>query len=164
MTEAAAVTPALRGSRAQAKFLGHPLSLAFLLTTEMWERFSYYGMRALLVLYMVKYVLLPATAGQVVGLAALKSFFESFLGPLDVQPFASTIYGAYTGLFYLTPIFGGLLADRVLGHRRAVVIGALLTAPRDLVVRPAAARSAAAMTVPLFRAAGCCRLRAGHGV
>jgi POT family proton-dependent oligopeptide transporter len=128
MTEAAAVSPALSGSPAPTDFFGHPRGLAFLFTTEMWERFSYYGMRALLVLYMVKYVLLPATAGQVVGLAALKSFFESFLGPLDVQPFASTIYGTYTGLVYLTPIFGGLLADRVLGHRRTVIIGALLMA------------------------------------
>jgi POT family proton-dependent oligopeptide transporter len=77
---------------------------------------------------MVKYVLLPGMAGQVVGLAALKSLFEAVVGPLDVQPFASTIYGTYTGLVYLTPIIGGFLADRVLGHRRTVVIGALLMA------------------------------------
>jgi POT family proton-dependent oligopeptide transporter len=64
----------------------------------------------------------------VVGLAALKSFFESIFGPLDVQPFASTIYGTYTGLVYFTPIIGGFLADRVLGHRRTVIIGALLMA------------------------------------
>jgi proton-dependent oligopeptide transporter, POT family len=128
MTEAAAITPALPGSPAQADFLGHPRGLAFLFATEMWERFSYYGMRALLVLYMVKYILLPGMAGQVAGLDALKSLFESVYGPLDVQPFASTIYGTYTGLVYLTPIFGGLLADRVLGHRRTVVIGALLMA------------------------------------
>jgi proton-dependent oligopeptide transporter, POT family len=128
MTEAAAVSPALPGSAARTDFLGHPRGLSFLFATEMWERFSYYGMRALLVLYMVKYVLLPATAGQVVGLATLKSVLEFFYGPLDVQPFASNIYGTYTGLVYLTPIFGGLLADRVLGHRRTVVIGALLMA------------------------------------
>jgi POT family proton-dependent oligopeptide transporter len=128
MTEAAAVTPALPGSAARVDFLGHPPGLSFLFATEMWERFSYYGMRALLVLYMVKYVLLPATAGQVVGLGALKSVLEFFYGPLDVQPFASNIYGTYTGLVYLTPILGGILADRVLGHRRTVVIGALLMA------------------------------------
>jgi len=51
------------------ELFGHPRGLAFLFTTEMWERFSYYGMRALLVLYMTKYVLLPAQAGNVVGLA-----------------------------------------------------------------------------------------------
>jgi proton-dependent oligopeptide transporter, POT family len=128
MTEAAAVTSAGAGSPAQADFLGHPRGLPFLFATEMWERFSYYGMRALLVLYLVKYILLPGMAGQVAGLAALKSAFESVYGPLDVQPFASQIYGHYTAFVYLTPIFGGLLADRVLGHRRTVIIGAVLMA------------------------------------
>lgn len=127
MIEAIA-TGSSRSRPAGATFLGHPRGLTFLFATEMWERFSYYGMRALLVLYMVKYVLLPGAAGHVVGLAALKSVFESVVGPLGVQPFASTIYGAYTGLVYLTPVFGGILADRVLGHRRTVIIGALLMA------------------------------------
>jgi POT family proton-dependent oligopeptide transporter len=115
-------------STAQAEFLGHPRGLVFLFATEMWERFSYYGMRALLVLYMVRYVLQPDTAGQIIGLAALKRTLEAMLGPLDVQPFASNIYGIYTGLVYLTPVFGGMIADRVLGHRRTVIIGALLMA------------------------------------
>ncbi|MBO0750597.1 MAG: peptide MFS transporter [Bradyrhizobiaceae bacterium] len=107
---------------------GHPKGLAFLFGAEMWERFSYYGMRALLTLYLVKYLLLPGMAGQVVGLAALKRVFESVAGSLDVQPFASAIYGTYTGLVYLTPVVGGMLADRVLGRRRTVIIGALLMA------------------------------------
>src|SRR6266478_3065226 len=130
MTEATAVreSPALPGPTAQAEFLGHPRGLSFLFATEMWERFSYYGMRALLVLYLVNYVLATDTAGQVIGLAALKRSLEAMLGPLDVQPFASNIYGIYTGLVYLTPIFGGMIADRVLGHRRTVIIGALLMA------------------------------------
>src|SRR5579871_6893347 len=130
MTEAAAVreSPPLPGEIAQAEFLGHPRGLSFLFATEMWERFSYYGMRALLVLYLVEYLLQPETAGQVIGLAAFKHILEAALGPLGVQPFASNIYGLYTGLVYLTPIFGGMLADRVLGHRRTVIIGALLMA------------------------------------
>jgi POT family proton-dependent oligopeptide transporter len=107
---------------------GHPRALSFLFATEMWERFSYYGMRALLVLYMVKYVLLPAQAGDVIGLASFKSALELVFGPLELQPFASQIYGFYTGLVYLTPIFGGLLADRVLGQRRTVLLGASLMA------------------------------------
>jgi POT family proton-dependent oligopeptide transporter len=107
---------------------GHPRALSFLFATEMWERFSYYGMRALLVLYMVKYLLLPAQAGNVMGLAAFKSALEFLFGPLALQPFASQIYGFYTGLVYLTPILGGLLADRVLGQRRTVLIGAALMA------------------------------------
>src|SRR5215467_5690981 len=107
---------------------GHPRALTFLFTTEMWERFSYYGMRALLVLYMVKFLLLPERASEVIGLASLKSVLEALFGPLAVQPFASYIYGLYTGLVYFTPIIGGLLADRVLGQRRMVIIGALLMA------------------------------------
>jgi proton-dependent oligopeptide transporter, POT family len=110
------------------ELFGHPRGLAFLFTTEMWERFSYYGMRALLVLYMTKYVLLPAQAGNVVGLAGFRSALEAVFGPLDVQPLASQIYGFYTALVYFTPIFGGLLADRLLGQRRMVVIGATLMA------------------------------------
>jgi POT family proton-dependent oligopeptide transporter len=111
-----------------AELFGHPRALSYLFATEMWERFSYYGMRALLVLYMVKYLFGPEHAGTVIGLAALKRALEIPFGPLDIQPFASQIYGLYTGLVYLTPIFGGLLADRVLGHRRTVVIGASLMA------------------------------------
>src|SRR6266404_66881 len=111
-----------------AELFGHPRALSYLFATEMWERFSYYGMRALLVLYMVKYLFGPEHAGAVIGLAALKRALEIPFGPLDIQPLASQIYGLYTGLVYLTPIFGGLLADRVLGHRRTVVIGASLMA------------------------------------
>jgi cytochrome c oxidase assembly factor CtaG len=107
-------------------FLGHPRGLAFLFTTEMWERFSYYGMRALLVLYMVKYLLLPGNAETVIGLATLKSALESVFGPLGTQPFSSHIYGLYTGLVYLTPFFGGLIADRLLGQHRTILIGAAL--------------------------------------
>jgi len=112
----------------QDDLFGHPRALTFLFTTEMWERFSYYGMRALLVLYMVKFLLLPERASEVIGLASLKSVLEALFGPLAVQPFASYIYGLYTGLVYFTPIIGGLLADRVLGQRRMVIIGASLMA------------------------------------
>ena len=107
---------------------GHPRALGYLFATEMWERFSYYGMRALLVLYMVKYLLASERAGDVLGLATFRAALESVFGPLATQPFASHIYGFYTGLVYLTPIFGGLLADRVLGQRRTVILGASLMA------------------------------------
>ena len=69
----------------------------------MWERFSYYGMRALLVLYMVKYLLLPGH-DDVIGLGTVRGVLESMFGPLGVQPFASQIYGLYTGFVYLTPL------------------------------------------------------------
>jgi POT family proton-dependent oligopeptide transporter len=113
---------------ARTDLFGHPKGLTFLFTTEMWERFSYYGMRALLVLYMTKYLLIPEHSGNVLGLAGLKHGLEAVFGPLDVQPFSSQIYGFYTALVYLTPVFGGLLADRVLGQRRTVIIGAILMA------------------------------------
>ena len=119
---------AVENRPAQADFLGHPPALPYLFATEMWERFSYYGMRALLVLYMVKYVLQPETAGTVIGLAALKHGLEALFGPLDIQPLASQVYGLYTGLVYLTPVLGGFLADRVLGQRRTVIVGASLMA------------------------------------
>jgi len=123
-------TPSIAVDRATEGFeiFGHPRGLTFLFTTEMWERFSYYGMRSLLVLYMTKYLLLPEHAGDVRGLLTVKSALEGIFGPLDVQPLSSQIWGFYTALVYFTPIFGGLLADRVIGQRRTVIIGAVLMA------------------------------------
>jgi POT family proton-dependent oligopeptide transporter len=83
---------------------GHPVGLFTLFFAEMWERFSYYGMRALLLFYMLK----------------------GFLGMNDERAYA--VYGAYTALVYATPFLGGVLADRLLGARRAVVWGGLLMA------------------------------------
>ena len=116
--------------REQRTFFGHPAGLFILFFTEMWERFSYYGMRALLVLYMVDYLLKGVQAGtfHVVGFATLQRGLESVYGPLPIQPLASLIYGLYTGFVYFTPLFGGMLADRVLGQRKSVVVGGVLMA------------------------------------
>ena len=119
---------ARHSTRASDDLFGHPRGLAYLFATEMWERFSYYGMRALLTLYMVKYLLLPDRINQVWGEPALRGTLEALFGPLGVQPFASQIYGLYTSLVYFTPILGGLIADRLLGQRRTVIIGASLMA------------------------------------
>lgn len=81
----------------------HPKGLYVLFVTEMWERFSYYGMRALFVLFMTKALL-----------------FDKALG--------SEIYGSYTGLVYLTPLLGGYLADRYWGNRKSIIIGGILMA------------------------------------
>ena len=89
---------------------GHPTGLFTLFFAEMWERFSFYGMRALLLFYMLK----------------------GFLGYGDRDAYA--IYGAYTALVYMTPLFGGMLADRLLGARRAVVLGGLLMAAGHLMM------------------------------
>src|SRR3954470_19711620 len=101
----------------QAELFGHPKGLTVLFATEMWERFSYYGMASLLVLYLVKYLLLPGQVETIIGFQAVKRALESVFGPLAPQPLASQIYGFYTGLAYFTPVLGGWLADRVLGQR-----------------------------------------------
>ncbi|MGV3541035.1 MAG: peptide MFS transporter [Rufibacter sp.] len=88
--------------------LRHPKTLYLLFFTEMWERFSYYGMRALLTLYLISEI----SAGG--------------LGWTSAE--AGQLYGAYTGLVYVTPLIGGFLADRYLGYRYAVLIGGLLMA------------------------------------
>ncbi len=108
------------------ELFGHPKGLTVLFTTEMWERFSYFGMSALVVLYMTKYLFLPGQVESVLGYGAVKAALESLFGPLGRQPLASLIYGFYTGFAYFTPILGGLIADRWLGQRRTVVLGAVL--------------------------------------
>jgi POT family proton-dependent oligopeptide transporter len=110
---------------------GHPPGLAILSVTELAERFSYYGMTALLALYMVKQLLLPGHAEHVIGLATLRHAFE-FRGPMSDQAFASLIYGWYGGLVYFTPLLGGWIADRFIGTKRGVTLGALLMAAGHL--------------------------------
>ncbi|MEM1435513.1 MAG: peptide MFS transporter [Pseudomonadota bacterium] len=94
-------TPEAASAQPDRTILGHPPGLFVLFMTEMWERFSYYGMRALLVLYLTKHFLFDRDA-------------------------AYGLYGAYTTLVYITPVLGGYLADRYLGQRKAVLIGAIL--------------------------------------
>ncbi|QNA82794.1 peptide MFS transporter [Sphingomonas sp. So64.6b] len=111
---------------ADRSFLGHPKGLAYLAFTEAWERFSYYGMTALVVLYMVQQLFLPGHVENVAGLPTYRAALESVLGPLSAQGLASQTFGLYSGLVYFTPILGGWIADRLLGAKRTVVIGALL--------------------------------------
>ncbi len=114
-------------SDAHGTILGHPKGLFVLFFAEMWERMSFYGMRALLVLYMTTYLMAdPARAADVLGFNFLRSILEIGFGPLAVQPFASQIYGLYTGFVYLSPFFGGILADRVWGKKKTVYLGGIL--------------------------------------
>ncbi len=113
-------------ARPEDGFFGHPKALAYLAFTEAWERFSYYGMTALVVLYMTQQLLLPGHAENVLGLGGFKSALEGVFGPLSTQAFASQVFGLYTGFAYFTPIIGGWVADRWFGTRRTVVVGALL--------------------------------------
>ncbi|MFC3713090.1 peptide MFS transporter [Sphingoaurantiacus capsulatus] len=97
----AAVNGGLPPSDSEGTFFGHPKGLFVLFFAEMWERFSYYGMRALLIFYLTQHWLFSDEA-------------------------SSVIYGAYTALVYITPVIGGYLADRYLGQRKAVLYGAVL--------------------------------------
>src|SRR5712671_2216551 len=106
---------------ADRSFLGHPRGLAYLSFCEAWERFSYYGMQTLLVLYMVGQLLHPGHIEHIAGFSGFRAAIErAYGGPLSTVALASAIFGLYTGLVYLTPIAGGLIADRWLGRTRTV--------------------------------------------
>src|ERR1700724_4816315 len=106
------IIPALRESkgpaRADTSFFGHPRGLATLFFTEMWERFSYYGMRAILILFLTHKIA------------------EGGLGFGDSK--AGAVYGLYTAMVYLLCLGGGWVADRITGQRRAVLVGGILIA------------------------------------
>lgn len=130
----------------QPQFFGHPVGLYVLFFTEMWERFSYYGMRGLLKAYMVYYLCstaalkfypsdsakvpeeLPSNPFNFYGYDMLKLLPDWMVATSSVQDFASSMYGGYTALVYATPFFGGIIADRWLGQRKAVYIGGVLMA------------------------------------
>jgi POT family proton-dependent oligopeptide transporter len=105
--------------------MGHPKGLFYLAFTEAWERFSFYGMTALVVLYMVNQLLLPGHVEHIGGFNSFRATIESVAGPLSTQALASQIFGLYSGFVYFTPLLGGIIADRWMGQRNAVVIGAL---------------------------------------
>jgi dipeptide/tripeptide permease len=115
-------------ARSDTAFFGHPAGLGWLSFCELWERFSFYGMQALLVLYLSNYLFLPQNIGQVAGMEALRRTIEGATGVRSPQQLASAVFGLYAGFVYLTPLFGGLLADRVLGRTKTVVLGASLMA------------------------------------
>ena len=124
MDSSEAVSP--RSAPPAGDLFGHPRGLTVLATTEMWERFSFYGMQALLMLYMTKYLLLPAHAQNVLGLAAFRSGVETVTGKLTDLGFAAQTYGIYSALIYGTPLLGAWLGDRVLGKTRTITLGCLL--------------------------------------
>jgi proton-dependent oligopeptide transporter, POT family len=99
-------TPASASVQTDTRFFGHPRGLATLFFTEMWERYSYYGTRALLILYMT-----AATATGGLGFSVMKS---------------GAIYGFYTAMVYLLSLPGGWVADRIIGQRKAVLYGGIL--------------------------------------
>ncbi|MCC6818599.1 MAG: peptide MFS transporter [Bacteroidia bacterium] len=115
---------------------GHPKGLYFLFFTEMWERFSYYGMRAIFILFMTKMLLLSNAD-------------------------ASTIYGSYTGLVYLTPLLGGYLSDKFLGNRKSIIVGGILMAIGQFLMFISASSTGAASMSMMW--AGLTTLIIGNG-
>ena len=105
---------------------GHPRALWVLAGTELWDRISFHGMQALLVLYMVGALLLPGHVEHIAGFGTFRAAIEDVTGPLSTQALATQIFGLYVGLVYFTPVFGGWLGDQVLGRTWAVSLGALL--------------------------------------
>ena len=119
---------------------GHPKGLYILFATEMWERFNYYGMRAVLVLFMTKALLFD-------------------------KAFASSLYGSYTSLVYLTPLVGGFLADRYWGNQRSIIAGGLLMALGELLLFFCGSTYASAPGIsPLFFFSGLGLMIAGNGL
>lgn len=108
--------------KADRAFLGHPKGLGYLSAVEWCERFSYYSMQNLLVLYMVNY-LLPQRFSEVVGLGWLQ---QARYDGAEGQVLASAIFGDYSSLVYLTPILGGLVADRWFGRRATLIAGGIV--------------------------------------
>ena len=117
---------------------GHPKGLYVLFATEMWERFNYYGMRAILVLFLVKAMAFNQDA-------------------------ASQVYGSYTGLVYLTPLFGGYIADRYWGNKRSIIVGGLVMAIGEFILFFCGHNyDNAALAMPLFYTGLGCMI-AGNG-
>ncbi len=108
MASPSELTASLNAARADKSFFGHPRGLATLFFTEMWERFSYYGMRAILIFYLTA------------------SVAHGGLGFADSK--AGAIYGLYASMVYLMCLAGGWIADRVIGQRRAVLVGSIFIA------------------------------------
>ena len=107
--------------------LGHPRGLGYLVFCEAFERFSYYGMQALLVLYLTQYLLLPGNIEQIAGFVPFRGFLESIFGELATPVATATaITGLYSGGVYLTPLLGGFIADQWLGRTRTVALGAAI--------------------------------------
>ena len=111
---------------------GHPKGLTVLAGTELWERLAFYGMQALLMLYLTKYLLLPEHARTVLGLTQFRGALAAVVGPMTDLAFAAQAYGIYSGLIYASPLVGAWLGDRVLGKTRTVTIGGFLMAAGHL--------------------------------
>ena len=103
--DSAGTSPPVMPAGPHGEWFGHPKGLFFLFFAELWERFSFYGMRALLVLYLAD---------------------ELFADLANGKDIAYEIYAAYGSLVYFTPALGGMIADRLIGHKNSIMLGAIL--------------------------------------
>lgn len=117
--------------------LGQPKGIGHLILVEGWFNVAHYGVLALLVLYMTHDLLTPLHGEQVWGLAAVRGFFSHAYRPLSPVALASAIFGLYTSVIYVAPLAGAFLADRWLGRRRSILLGAALLVLGDLLLVPA---------------------------
>jgi POT family proton-dependent oligopeptide transporter len=111
-------------SRRDRSFIGHPVGLAWLSGSEFWERFAYYGMQTLMVLYLTHYLLQPGHIEQVWGFGAFRRFIGWIYGTQSQMALASNTAQLYAALVYVTPLAGGYIADRLIGRAATVSIGA----------------------------------------
>ena len=128
MAIAAETTDPIPLAADERAFFGHPPGLAYMAFMEAFERFSFYGMQALLVLYMTSQLLHPGHVEHVAGFAAFRGGLEHLFGPMRPVALASEIFGLYAGFCSFTPVFGGLIGDAWLGQRRAVLMGGVMMA------------------------------------
>src|ERR1044071_5836805 len=125
MTIAEATPDLEQVDRNDRAFLGHPKGLGYLGFTEGCERFSYYSMQTLLVLYMVNYLLVPERREKRIGLQWVQ---QHIYHGISGKPLASAIFGTYASLVYGTPILGGIIADKWLGRNKTLILGGVLMA------------------------------------
>lgn len=118
--------PGGSGATTDTRFFGHPPGLGFLAGTEAWERFSFYSMQSLLMLYMTKYLLTTDHIHKVAGLQLYRVAVEGVFGKMSDLALAAQTFGLYSGFISVTPLIGAWLGDRVIGRTRTVTIGALL--------------------------------------
>ncbi len=115
-------------NKSDTRFLGHPVGLGWLSGSEFWERFAYYGMQALLVLYLSHSLFTPGKIDHVWGIEPFHRALEHLYGKLDYAALASAVVGFYAATVYLTPLLGGYIADRLIGRTATVTLGASLMA------------------------------------
>src|SRR5205085_2063841 len=101
-------------------FFGHPRGLGWLVAAEVGWAFAYYGLVTILTLYMTRQLFTPGHVENIWGFAGYSAVLQAAFGKMTPLELASQTFGVITSLIYVTPIFGGMAADGVLGHKRAI--------------------------------------------